>query len=73
MTAKDPKALKISPRPERKSAATADEFVTGKATMKRFTFDISEELHRRVKIGAAREDVHVSDLVREFLEQRFPA
>ena len=73
MTAKDPKALKIGPRPERKAPATVEEFVTGKTPMKRFTFDVSEELHRRVKIGAARDGVAVADVVREFLEKRFPA
>lgn len=70
---KDPKALKISPRPERKAPATVEEFVTGKPTMKRLTFDIPEDLHRRVKIGAARDGLHVTDVIREFLEQRFPA
>lgn len=70
---KDPKALKIGPRPERKAAATVDEFVTGKTSTKRLTIDIPEDLHRRVKLGAAREGLHIADVMRELLEGRFPA
>lgn len=69
---KEPKALKIGPRPERKAPTSVEEFVTGKATNKRLTIDLPEDLHRRVKLGAVREGLHIADVVRELLEKRFP-
>jgi predicted DNA binding CopG/RHH family protein len=69
---KEPKALKIGPRPERKAPASVEEFVSGKPTNKRLTIDMPEELHTRVKFGAVREGLHIADVVRELLDKRFP-
>jgi hypothetical protein len=41
--------------------------------IKRLTIDIPLGLHRRVKTGCVREDVAIADVVREFLDRRFPA
>ena len=41
--------------------------------IKRLTIDIPLSLHRRVKTGCAREELVIADVVREFLDQRFPA
>lgn len=38
---------------------------------KRLTLDVPLTLHRRVKVGCARENVNMADVVRELLEQRF--
>jgi hypothetical protein len=74
MTDKDTKKkILIGARPERRSPATVEEFVTGKEANKRLTIDLPETLHRRAKAGAARDGVFLADLIREFLEQRFPA
>jgi hypothetical protein len=39
---------------------------------KRLTIDIPKSLHKRVKTGCAIEDLDMAEVVREFLEQRFP-
>ncbi len=41
--------------------------------IKRLTIDIPLGLHRRVKTGCAREELVIADVVREFLDQRFPS
>ena len=41
--------------------------------IKRLTIDIPLSLHRRVKTGCAREELVIADVVREFLDRRFPA
>ena len=41
--------------------------------IKRLTIDIPLSLHRRVKTGCAREELVIADVVREFLDHRFPA
>jgi hypothetical protein len=40
--------------------------------VKRLTIDIPKSLHKRVKTGCAVEDQDMAEVVREFLEQRFP-
>ncbi len=39
--------------------------------MKRLTIDISEDLHRRIKIICAQEGTRIADEVRSLLEKRF--
>lgn len=39
---------------------------------KRFTFDVPESLHRRVKAGCAARGVDMADIMRDFLEREFP-
>jgi len=40
---------------------------------KRFTFDVSEALHRRVKARCAEKGVDIADEMRRLLERHFPA
>lgn len=40
--------------------------------MKRFTFDVPEFLHRRVKSQCAAKGVDMADEMRRILEERFP-
>lgn len=63
-------------RPAPKSE-NADEWVKSKSrdpseTTKRFTIDVPETLHRRVKIRCAERGQKMSDVVRNLLEQQFP-
>lgn len=41
--------------------------------MKRFTLDVPEDLHRRIKSECANEGLMMADVLREILETRFPA
>lgn len=63
--------------PSPTSPATADAWVADKPAaaepVKRLTIDLPLGLHRRVKTGCVREDVTIADVVRDFLEARFPA
>lgn len=43
-----------------------------KTKMKRFTIDVPEELHTRVKIECAKRGLYMADEVRRFLEREFP-
>jgi hypothetical protein len=57
--------------------ASLDDFVglpptTASEKMKRFTFDVSESLHRRVKGGCAARGIEMADLMRAYLEKEFP-
>lgn len=40
--------------------------------MKRFTLDVPEDLHRRIKCECANEGLKMADVLREILEKRFP-
>ncbi len=70
----------ITPKPSQldKSVLDAEAWVSGESTtptgerMKRFTFDVPEKLHRRVKAGCATRGVDMADLMRDFLEKEFP-
>ncbi len=39
--------------------------------MKRLTIDVSENLHRRIKMACARDGLKIADEVRSLLEKRF--
>lgn len=39
---------------------------------KRLTIDIPESLHKRVKAGCASQGITIADVVRRFLERKFP-
>jgi hypothetical protein len=59
------------------SSAALDAFVTGEKRSagekhKRFTFDVPESLHRRVKAGCATRGIDMADLMRAYLEKEFP-
>jgi hypothetical protein len=53
--------------------ATADRPARPAEPTKRLTIDIPLGLHRRVRTESAREGVYISDVVRDFLDKRFPA
>jgi hypothetical protein len=40
--------------------------------MRKLTVDVPDELYRRVRIGLAKEDRNLTELVNEFLLTRFP-
>lgn len=44
-----------------------------KVLMKRLTFDIPADLHRRMKLACVGQDRDMADVLRELIEQRFPA
>ena len=58
------------------SSSTANDWVkTGSQTsepMKRFTFEVPESLHRRVKTQCAERGHKMADAIRDLLEQAFP-
>lgn len=58
-------------------SATPEDWVADRdaapEAIKRLTIDLPVGLHRRVKTGCVREDVTIADVVREFLDRRFPA
>lgn len=62
--------------PTRTQPGTPDDWVHDRERpiepLKRLTIDIPLSLHKRVKSRCALEDEHIADVVREFLEQRFP-
>lgn len=41
-------------------------------SMKRLTFDVSKDLHRRIKTGCAIRGEMMADVIREILEREFP-
>ena len=41
-------------------------------TMKRFTLDVPEELHKRIKTQCAMKGLKMADVMREVLEREFP-
>jgi hypothetical protein len=43
------------------------------ARPKRLTVEISQELHRRVKVACAQEGKLIADVVRDLLENAYPA
>lgn len=42
-------------------------------TMKRFTIDVTETLHKRIKTQCATRGVKMADVIRDLLEREFPA
>jgi len=64
-------------RPSTQPAGNLDEWVLGREganeePTKRLTIEISLGLHKRVKSRCAIENLVMADVIREFLEQRFP-
>lgn len=53
-------------------AKNPDKFVSGKGgKMKRLTLDVSEDLHRRIKLKCVSEGHKMADRIREILEREF--
>jgi hypothetical protein len=73
------KKVTIAPKP---SKAQIEAFVDqGRTTtgvqpveerMKRFTFDVPESLHKRVKLACVQKGVQMADELRRILEETFP-
>ena len=69
-------------RPKAAEAATADDWVrkarpeapeAESEPMKRFTLDVPESLHRRIKMQCAARGIKMADAIRALLEREFPA
>jgi hypothetical protein len=59
-------------KPSEQPAAQEPEAPAPKVPMKRLTFDIPADLHRRMKIACVQEDREMAVVIREMLEARFP-
>jgi hypothetical protein len=46
--------------------------VVPKVPMKRLTFDIPADLHRRMKLACVEQDRDMAEVLRELIEKRFP-
>ena len=57
---------------QERSSSEADECATPRPAMKRFTIDVSKELHSRIKVDCARRGINMADELRRILEQEFP-
>lgn len=53
-------------------AALAEVAVAKSEPMKRFTIDVSEELHKRIKAQCAQRGSKMADVIRDLLEREFP-
>lgn len=60
------KAVEAAPPPAPEPAAAPKE------KMSRFTIDVPESLHRRVKMQCAGRGTKMADMMRELLEREFP-
>lgn len=74
------KSFVITPKPQSGNAPDKNAWVggavvaplaTGERT-KRFTFDVPESLHRRVKAQCALKGIDMAEEMRHILEQHFP-
>ena len=52
-------------------ASPTDGQGNGSQKMKRLTIDVSEDLHRRIKVGCASRGVKMADEIRGLLEREF--
>lgn len=66
-------------RPSASPATAVDDWVLDREAQqpreptKRFTIDVPVSLHKRVKSQCAMQNLVMADVIRELLEQRFPA
>lgn len=72
-------------KPSQPSSAAADAWVSGNGNTseqapkptgeptKRMTFDLPESLHRRVMLDCATKGVKMTTVIRQMLEERWPA
>lgn len=64
------KKVTMSAKP--KKATSPDAFVSGEPTaMKRLTIDVSEALHRKIKMACVANGEKMSDALRAILEREF--
>ena len=73
-----PKKVTIAAKPNRAAGETpnAEQWVasgkTGVEGMKRFTIDVPESLHRRIKLQCAAQGLKMADEIRALLDKHFP-
>lgn len=70
-----PEAVRTEPAPEPVEAKRADQAEaspTKAEPMKRLTIDIPLSLHKRVKSRCADQGTTIADVVRSYLERKFP-
>jgi len=75
-----PKEISIAPNPRNRMATTLDEFVNSengvqtavKPRMKRFTFDIPADLHKRIKRTCLEREEDMAAEIRRILAREFP-
>ena len=58
---------------EGRESATVTPIVPVEEPMKRFTIDVSEGLHKRIKAQCAMRGVKMADIIRNMLDKEFPA
>jgi hypothetical protein len=59
------------PKPTSAAAWVAGRDESG-APMKRFTIDVTEELHTRIKVECSKRHAKMADVIRDLLEREFP-
>jgi hypothetical protein len=70
-----PKKISITAKPVREPASAEQWVESGKTEgggMKRFTIDVPESLHRRIKIQCAAQGLKMAEEIRALLEKHFP-
>ncbi len=65
-----PQDTAATPRPNVRRA-TADEVVEVKPKMKRLTIDVTEELHKAIKMKAVEQGTPMADMLRSLLESNY--
>jgi len=70
-------AIGLKPAKGGREAASADQWVAsgnkaGEQKMKRFTIDVPEALHRRIKLQCAAQGLKMADEIRSLLDRHFP-
>jgi len=58
---------------EPQQSATVTPLIQPAEAMKRFTIDVTESLHKRIKAQCALRGVKMADVIRDMLEKEFPA
>ena len=68
-------SIGAKPKASNRPKQAADAWVAGRGEhkMKRLTIDVSEDLHRRIKMGCAERGVKMADEIRSLLESAFSA
>jgi len=70
-TASPPETSRIDEKRTANQAQPAKE-VPKEEPLKRLTIDIPLSLHKRVKAGCASQETTIAEVVREYLEKKFP-
>jgi hypothetical protein len=60
------------PQPETTTSEVQPPALPPKVPMKRLTFDIPADLHKRMKLACVQEGRDMAEVIREMLEARFP-